>query len=175
MTLLDNVEICYEGGLFYKITSGSFGYHVRDVLREMLEKALQKELVLDASIKKDLGYYKIQNYKRASRKNFKYIETENGYKMLIGSYYQLFSASKSYRQYRWLFNNSSDGGVIFEITPSYPCFFTTPEEGEVVIKYSEWLKNYRPYVVRTIATETIEKWMKQLDELIYKVVLTMSV
>lgn len=168
ITLFDNIEVFYEGGQYLQITWGSFGYYVRDSLKEMLEKVLQGDLILDESIKKSLGYYQAQDYKKNNRKNLKYVATEAGHRMWVGNYYHLFSSSDSYQQDSWLYNNQ-DGDIVFEITPSYPWFFTAPREGEIVIKYSEWLKQYRPYVVRKISKEVVQNWITQLDKLVHKV------
>lgn len=153
-----------------QIASGSLGYCVRDTLKDMLWKVLQGELILDESIKKDLGYYKAQDYKKDNRKNFKYVATEEGYATWVGNYYHLFSASQSYRQHSWLYNNKK-GDIFFEITPSYPWFFTISQEGEVVIKYSQWLKQYKPYIIRKIEKETVQEWITQLEELVHKITL----
>ena len=47
--------------------------------------------------------------------------------------------------------------------------FNMPKPDEKFIKYSEWMKNYKPYVVTQIPRESAEQWIKQIDKLMAKV------
>jgi hypothetical protein len=129
--------------------------------REMLFQALNNNLQLDVSIKKSLGFYQSQYYKNDNRKNLIYKESDEGNKYWIGSKYKLFDFNPA----SWLYNDKQ-GNILLEITPTYPWFFDKPEAGETFIKYSEWMKTYKPILVRTISKETAQQWLNQIDELI---------
>ncbi len=168
ITLIDKISVYYEGGLLLKLSWGTFRSTIEYDLRYMLKEALEGRLILDESIKKNLGFYYIQYHKNNKRKNLKYRLDEDGNSIWVGFKYQIYSPAYSSEQSSWLYNDT-DGNIIFEITPNYPWFFTGAEKGEVVIGYSQWMKSYHPYVVRIIKREVVEQWIKQLDELIEKV------
>ena len=133
--------------------------------RDRLIEALENKLLLDSSIKKSLGFYQSQYYKKNNRKNLKYDVSDEGRTYWIGYRYQLFGSNGIEVPASWLYNDQL-GNIVLEITPIYPWFFSEPKPGEVFIKYSEWMKTYKPILIRTITKETAEQWLKQIDELI---------
>jgi len=163
--ILTWVKIEYEErGKSYCLLYDSFNMGIYN-FRDQLVKVLNNELLLDSSIKKSLGFYQSQYYKKNNRKNLKYVVSDEGRTYWIGYRYQLFGSNGIEVPASWLYNDQL-GNIVLEITPIYPWFFSEPKPGEVFIKYSEWMKTYKPILIRTITKETAEQWLKQIDELI---------
>ncbi|MBI2353314.1 hypothetical protein HYV11_03695 [Candidatus Dependentiae bacterium] len=168
MTLCSDVKVYYRGGFYLTLTWDSFDYAITNHLMFMLKKALNNELALDNSIKKDLGFYLAKYHKNKKNKCLKYKIGPDGYQYWIGFNYNVYNASSSYQQYTWIYNDK-EGNIIFEITPSYTWSYNWIRDGEIFTKYSDWLKTYKPYMIKKISKETAQEWITQLDELIEKV------
>lgn len=163
--LTDWIDISYNGGVYYRVSYDETGGMLRYQLLEMLEKLLKVELRLDTSITKSLGYCWAQFSKNPHRKNLKCREDKEGDRYWVGGKHNLFDSSYQYQQETWVYNDEQ-GNIFFELSPAYPWFFSEPQEGETFLKYSEWLKDYKPYVVRQISREVVEGWVQQLEEVL---------
>ena len=83
--------------------------------------------------------------------------------------YHLFSNShQGIRPYysSWLYNDS-DGNIIFEITPSYLWNDEDKKERKKpdFIEYAEFMKNYKPIVMRVVDKKYLQAWIEPLKEL----------
>ena len=165
LTLTDFVEIHYHGGVTYRMSKNTLGYMLNFELLEMLNDVIHNNLVLDESITKSLGYYQAQIYENSRCKHLKYITGEDGDLYWVGGKHNLFDFAYAYQQETWLYNDK-EGKIWFELSPVYPWFFADSEEGETVIPFRQWLKNFKPYVVRKISKETAKQWVKQLQDLL---------
>lgn len=157
------IKIFYESDNVSELLYWEF-FRYLNVFSEQLLKCIQGNLILHESIIKNIGFYENQYRKKRYRKNLIYKTGEDGDKYWIGSRYSLFSAYGMVNQESWLYNDQ-DGNIVFEFTPVYPWFYSDPEPGETFIKYSEWMKNYKPYLKRVIPKEIAQRWLKQLEEL----------
>jgi hypothetical protein len=122
-----------------------------------LKKALNGKLQIAASIKQDLGY--LQN------------EENHGsifYPELIT--YWLWGPTNypNPKMNAWLYNDH-DGSIIFEITPIYPWEFEGAEQDSNFIPYEEWIKSYKPFLIRKIPIEVARQWLDQAASVLNKI------
>ncbi|HSC24712.1 MAG TPA: hypothetical protein VLB80_00645 [Candidatus Babeliales bacterium] len=174
--LLHEIDCCDDGLItfiqdYYKIilNDGS----IRDaiyILGILLQKSLNKKLLLPESIKEDIGFvYNQYNYSLWLKDDFiitnpfldKNVEENN---VWIGTIYHLWAFKECVT---WLYNDKN-GLIIFEITPLYPFFYDTPKELSS-ISYNEWIKNYKPYVIKVIPKEIAQQWLQQANALIKQI------
>ncbi|MCX5923138.1 MAG: hypothetical protein NTU89_01080 [Candidatus Dependentiae bacterium] len=169
ITLFENIKINFEGVNKYILINDCFDYTI-DVLKNMLKEAINNKLPLHKSlINKNknslIGYQWSQYLQKRKRKSLVYDRTRGGIQW-VGYLHNLFETSHGIdRPASWLYNDEH-GNIILEITPVYPWFSSKPEAGETFVKYSEWMKSYKPLLIRTISKETAQQWLKQIDELI---------
>ena len=165
LTLFDFIKVTYCGGFVYDMFEYEVQYTIQGLFIDSLQDALHNKVSLDSSIKKPLGYYEPQYFKNPKRKNLKYIINPNGKSFWVGRRYKMFDATGYIPQTTWLYNDQT-GDIWFEISPVYPWLFSSPQEGEVFVKFRQWLKDFKPYVVRKISKETAKQWVKQLQDLL---------
>ena len=73
----------------------------------------------------------------------------------------------------WIYNDK-DGAIIFEITPLYPYHFCGAEEEDFIppknyILYQEWMKGYKPYLIRTIPEDVARQWFEQTKVIVRQI------
>jgi hypothetical protein len=161
--LFENVTATFNGNESIEISENCFN-QVLETLRIMLAACVNNELSIHDSIKKSLGFYWCQYLKNNNRKGLFYKKNQTGKSYWIGYDYMLFSSTEE-NPASWLYNDKL-GNIILELTPSYKWFFDKPEAGEIFIKYLEWMKAYKPLLIRTISKETAKQWLNQIDKLI---------
>ena len=83
----------------------------------------------------------------------------------VGERYLVWSTSCKYNISTWLYIKNEK--IILEITPDYPWTFVDPKSGENYITYDEFIKNYKPYVIREISREIAQQWLDKTAELIH--------
>jgi hypothetical protein len=135
-------------------------YHDMLHLSNLLKKALNQELFLDRYTKNNIGYlhneylYKSVNHLTNDNVDWK------------GYDYSLWSARNKLTSLdSWIYN-STDGSIVFEVTPVYPYLFSEPEEEPDYIPYEEWIKTYKPYFITILSRETALQWIEQADKII---------
>jgi hypothetical protein len=129
-----------------------------------LSKVLNCSLELDSSIdprslSQDIGYLWNEDLQGKH-----YLVTEigsNGTKRWIGLRYLVWSTpgSTDPTLSTWLYNWK--GKIYLEITPNYRY-----RKGKKHISYSEFIKNYRPLIMREIGREIAQEWLSKIDELL---------
>ena len=131
-----------------------------------LNKALRYELKFHDSINKDIGF--LWNEELQNKPGLSYSKLE-GNDYWVGLYNLLWE-TPGYCKPKlstWIYNDS-DGEIILEITPSYPWHFTDPEEldDKDYVPYEEWIKTYKPLLIRKISKEIALRWKEQVEEIL---------
>lgn len=180
---IKHVDCCYrapilyfQGDREYLLENGNI-FSVRDNIQKFINlvaKALSNKLVLHPSLKsntpivKDIGYF--FNESRQNKPGIVYDEEENGEQgYWVGMKYMLWAED----DVTWMYNNES-GDIIFEITPCFPgkptyWFEKEPfsqEEIENSLWYEQWIKDYKPLLIREIPREVAQKWLDQAHEIL---------
>jgi hypothetical protein len=58
------------------------------------------------------------------------------------------------------------------MTPVYPWHFYELDDAQQqknYIPYEEWIKNYKPLLIRTIPKDVAEQWLNQAQEILKKI------
>ena len=166
IVLYEYINISFDGVSQYDLDQSCFDYVILS-FKSTMHNALNEELKLHPSLRDNLGisvlgYQWCKYLKKEERKDLMYNRENKGIQW-VGYQYTLFETSDTPAS--WLYNDEN-GDIVFELTPVYPWFHSRPEQGETFIKYSEWMKTYKPLLIRTISKETAQQWLKQIDELI---------
>jgi len=163
---LNDMHCCSDSSLFFieqkkkiKIFDDSLKYGM-ELFNSMLQKSLNNELVLDGSIKPDIGY--LYNEEIQDKPGLVYEQFE-GRKFWVGRNYFLWGYGYLAT---WIYNNKQ-GETILEITPIYPGSFLTSRKKSGLISYEDWLANYKPYFLTVLSKDTITTLLEQ-TETIYK-------
>lgn len=162
---LNDIDYCYQVPVFLdlglrKVTLANvFVSDAMEKLINSLELALKNELLLHASIKQDIGYVYNEysgNELLQDRSSFVDIHS-NGKSFWVGYKYYLWSSClREFSCVSWIYNDVN-GNVVFEVTPLYvPCDL---EEELNCMSYGEWIKGYKPYVIRKISKEMVREWL----------------
>lgn len=145
-------------------------------MRNNLVKALRNELQLHPSITRDIGYLENINFDHdnkqaeiAEERNEDYWQphtdlmyTQDGdFFSWVGNVYKIWGHDNLAT---WIYNDSQ-GNIIFEITQRYPGLFAE-DKRSIHISFEEWMKTYKPFVVRIISPETAQQWIEQADKII---------
>jgi len=170
---LDNLDYCCRTNIIWHqqknifLLSNDSLYYDMERFSDFLKKALNNELQLHHSITQDIGYLCNEYYQ--NKHGFILHNFAHGGQDWIGYQYHLWEAYKNnIRLITWLYNNIG-GTIIFEITPCYPYLFCEPEDEPNYISYNEWIKTYKPYLIKEIPIDVAQKWLNQ-TELIVKTI-----
>ena len=168
IVLYEYVNINFCGVNTYALEQDCFD-HVMHRVKYFLGETLGEKLKLHKSLRSSsgvslLGYQWCKYLQKKERKDLIYDREKKGIQW-VGYSYVLFESSGSYGPTTWLYNDEQ-GNIVFELTPVYPWFYSDPEPKKTFIKYSEWMKTYKPLLIRTISKETAQQWLKQIDELV---------
>lgn len=144
----------------YSMGKDTVRYNVQ-CLRNKIFKALNNQLQLHESITKDIGY--LYNQDQQKRPGLIH-DTDKDGESWVGYRYYLWGVNLI----TWIYNDKN-GDIILEITPRFPGkpkykWQKEPfskEEIENFAWYEEWIKQYQPFLTRTITRETAEKWAQQ--------------
>lgn len=139
-------------------------HYTLQVFKDQLLSVLHNSLKLDFSISKDIGYLWNEYLTKESKEQFIYNLRENR-PYWIGQDYYLWETVNVTKLTTWLYNNEK-GEIILEITPSYPWHFSDPTPEENFIPYEQWIKDYKPFIIRTIPQEVAKRWLAQVEHLI---------
>lgn len=167
---LEEIHCCYEAPIIFfdGIHSIVCGEDVADAMRELrdhLQKALQGELKLHRSIVQDLGY--LASEELQDRANLVYRKVGD-VERWVGWDYYLWGIGGDNRANVWLYNDA-DGAIVFKITPGYPWLFESNSSDPQYVPYEEWIKTYKPLVVRHIPVAVAREWLAQAEFLVKKI------
>ncbi|MBI2352970.1 hypothetical protein HYV11_01855 [Candidatus Dependentiae bacterium] len=160
--LLTRVQIYYEKDFEKKLLFWDSFQEAQEALVQQLTQLIEKNLFLDNSIVKDIGFHLNQYYKNPKRKNLVYKISQHGHSYWIGGQYALFGYGATNT---WMYNET-DENSIFELTPMYPKFIPALEEQEKQsVIYTQWMKTYKPYLIKKVSLNVVHKWLDQMNEL----------
>ena len=157
----------FQGDDKYILFNNDILLYALGVIQTLLKSALADGLYLHESIHHDIGYLyntycdALWNEKLEIKKQFVYQYYEDS-RMWVGSSYHLWNAATVGS---WIFNNKN-GDIIFEIVPLYPYDFYDDNKPADAIPFDEWIKNYKPYAIRTIPKEVAVQWLNQAESLL---------
>lgn len=173
---IQEIHCCYEAQIIFIDRSGSQYLINEDSVREsmyslsgLLNKALKNQLKINALLSlRDIGYF-FNEYRQSKPDTIYEIDDSGQEGDWIGSKYLLWGKEVT----AWIYNNDQ-GEIIFEITPDFPGqptyrFNDEPlslEEQENYKKYEEWIKNYKPLLIRVISREIAQQWLDQANEIL---------
>jgi len=107
----------------------------------------------------DLGY--LWNEKLSGKKLPMTMDAE-GNKFWVGRQFILFDSPEPATT--WLFEKNKKFWI--EITPVYPWHYKEPKKGEKFITYEEFVQTYKPIALIEISRETLDEWLKRVQELL---------
>lgn len=145
------VPVTFETAKTQYIVSDWNTYEEIRRFNKILNEALNNALYLDKLIIEDIGYFYNQ-------------EEHQGINSVYNTLSPYWAWSTPSNTRTWIYNDQEEN-IILELTPAYPWFDFDPEEHpekkKAFIPYAEWIKTYKPYVVRTIPRDVAEQWLKQ--------------
>lgn len=174
---LGKADCCCDAEIYYcnknhtrvLIASDSIQYNL-EILCYLLTKALNTELFLDDSISEDIGLlHNLEAYGNA--KNLKYKKNFDGDQIWVGEQYDLWGAIFDENSFlsSWIYNDKN-GNIIFELTPFYRKHrFINNEKPKNIVPYDEWIKNYKPILIRVIPKNVAQQWLNQAQEILKKI------
>ncbi|HSC25176.1 MAG TPA: hypothetical protein VLB80_03115 [Candidatus Babeliales bacterium] len=152
------------------ILTKDFLYHNMNRLITLLKKALKNELLSDHYIMHDIGFLFNQYSANLCGEKLKkptglIYKKKNNISYWPGNDYHLWA----HNYISWIYNKS-DRSIIFEVTPFYPYMYCEPEEESNYIPYNEWIKTYKPYLIREIPRAIAQEWLKQAEYIIQTII-----
>jgi hypothetical protein len=163
---LNDIDYCYEVPVFFDlglqkiILAHVFVYDAMQKLSNSLQLALKNELLLHESIKRDIGYvYNEYSCNELLQNSSQFVEIySNDRSFWVGyTYYVWSSCLRNVSCVTWIYNDVK-GDIVFEVTPLY---VACDSEEPSYVPYDEWLKSYKPYLVRKLSKETVQQWLGQ--------------
>ncbi len=119
-----------------------------NVLDYIFTRAILGQYTLHESIKKDIGYLYNEELQEKPGLFYKKLDNRDYW---VGYSYKLWSSGINAT---WIYNNDKEA-IILEITPVYPGYFDESYE----TSYDEWIKFYKPYLIKEISVETAKDWL----------------
>ena len=161
----DYIEIYLRDNENYLIGYDTFHYSVASLI-DLLMDAINGKLQLPISTAKDLGYLWNEKCNGFSNELFETRLIE-GVPRWIGIDYILFSTpgNSSPILTTWLYNNKNNE-IILEITPDYLWHFSDPKPEEKYVTYEDFIRTYRPILIRTIPLDVAKRWVAQAQHLL---------
>jgi len=163
---IDELHCCYDVPIVFSDGSTAIGSdtNVRFALRkfsENLRKALEGQLKLHPSITQDLGY--LANEEMQDKPGLSYRKF-NGIDHWVGWDYFLWGTGGDITLNTWLYNDEN-GAIVFEITPSYSSYIGIKKKDPRYLSYKDWIKNYKPCVVKKIPQDVAQQWLEQVEDI----------
>jgi len=126
-----------------------------------LQKAIAHKLQLHNLITQDIGYlwneWCQEKLDKAYEKNSEWIGWKNMVWNSDGGGTQALNT--------WLYNDSK-GKIIFEITPDYNWHDPDAQMNVPFIPYEEFIKNYKPYIIREVPLDIAKIWLAKAKAII---------
>jgi hypothetical protein len=170
---LENIDSCYQEYMnFYRdnvilcrFSLDTIRYYLA-TLQILLKSALANNLQLHESITIDIGF--LDNEDCQEKKNLIYdgIHWVGRKYAFIAGYWNEKSWFSS-----WIYNDGL-GNIVFELTPKYKWHFYNKKEAKKYkdyVPYEEWIKNYKPLLIRVIPREIAQQWLHQAEEILKKI------
>ena len=133
-----------------------------EIFGVLLKDSLDGTLQLHESIAPDIGY--LWNEYLQDRRELPHYVGMYGGTFWVGQAYKVWGTANKYNIDTWLY--TKNGKIFLEITQYYTWTFDEPEPGENYITYDEFIKNYKPYIIREIPREIIQRWYDKTEKLI---------
>jgi len=171
---LIKIDYCYEVpilldmGLQKLILANVFIYYAMQKFSDVLKRVLKNELLFHESITKDIGYfYNEYSCNEPLHDREKFVEVNaNGRSFWVGYEYYLWSSClRDSSCATWIYNDV-DGDIVFEVTPLYVA--CDPQEQNYV-SYEEWIKNYKPFLIKKISKEVVQQWLDQANFIVEQI------
>jgi hypothetical protein len=162
---LEMVHCCYEAPIILihekkeiTLSDHSVREFVQD-LKYFAEQLVCNQLQLHESITKDPGFLLNEDLQY---KPGLFTTQTDGYDSWIGYNYLLVMGSQ---KVVW-FYNTSDGKIIYEVTPKFPFSYRNYAKDKNYIPYKTWIKNYKPYFITQASPHFIAEWITQSDTIL---------
>jgi hypothetical protein len=140
------------------------------IFKDALEQALSNKLKLHKSITADVGYV-YNEYLRLFYKDLFKVKSIFPYERIgeqeywVGDRYHLWGYGA---RVPWIYNDSDDS-IIFEVTPYYPGGFGNPKRAAKFTPYKQWIKKYKPYLIRIISRNVAQQWLDQCNTILNQI------
>ena len=166
----DFIHCCYEViiVLFIKnkeiiLALDSIKYLI-EIFNNLLKKVVNNKLMLHESITEDIGILD-SKHSFFEKTNLVYIEGEER-KFWVGISYNLWR----YDFTSWLYNDSF-GNIILKLTKAFPghLYFDDETDERFDREYAKWIKNYKPFLIRTIPQKIAERWLEQTEQILEQI------
>lgn len=168
---VEEIHCCYYAPTIF--LSGAHIYEISEcrpqdiveTISKELKKAFKKQLIPCQSTTQDIGFLWNEAYR--DKPGFIY---EGKAQLWVDESLRHWAAGEKGQAIisTWIYNDK-DGNIILEITPDYPWYDCTPEEYENYIPYEEWIKTYKPLVIKKIPKDVAQKWVEQADFIAKKI------
>ena len=157
-----NIKIVLKGEKNL-ILYDNFADGALSALKNLLTAALDCRLKKHSSITKNIGYLWNEEMHDSPGLVYKKLEGRDHW---VGLSNLLLSETRPGKDSgsSWLYNDDQCT-IILEITPSYPWHFRDPKAGEKYITYEEYMKSYKPLLIRTIPRDKAQEWLTQTQQL----------
>ena len=159
------IHCCYELPIFFIKDNTKIILSIdsirenMQIFKDQLNNTLSNNLQLHESLKgADIGFLYNQYLQKKPGLFYKKFEKVNYW---IGINYIVWATNE---YVTWLYNDE-EASIILEITPAYPKKKNV-EQNKQMEPYSKWIKNYSPYLIRKISTETAQEWLAQIDSIL---------
>jgi hypothetical protein len=175
-----DLDYCYMAPVIYKdrnkkiVLRQDSIYNSMDILSYSLKKALNNKSSLHISIK-DVGFlynqYRAQIWGIKVKEAMSLVyEKHEKTSEWVGTAFYLWSKNNVAS---WMYNDKA-GSIIFELTPLYPYIYCDPRKDPHYIPYQEWIKSYKPYLIRELSHETARKWLSQAEYIVNQIQMNME-
>lgn len=155
----------YMGDLKFLLENWMISFNV-PILSVLLTQALNRQLLLDASIKQDIGYlyaqYRFLTYYQNTleQTGFLFVDQLNG-RDWIGRKYLAWGHEVAL----WIYNDVADN-IVLEFTPMYKGPKFDQEEEFDTLPFEQFLKTYKPLCTRILASNIAQQWLAQANSIL---------
>jgi hypothetical protein len=129
-------------------------------LKYVLTRALNNRLQFNASIKQEIGFM----WNEVLQENITDLATEdiNGEITWVGFNNMIYSGSCA----AWIYTYNN--AILFKLTPVFRDGIMSRKydfvsEADEKVPYEEWIKHYRPCLVRELSKDTVRQWLLRIS------------
>ncbi len=157
--LFDEITIVFIEGEEEYLLCNDFIKESLDRLKLFLKQALKNLKFLDSSLNQDIGYM----WNEVLQDKLPYKVNEE---LWVGLCFSLWEGGDDKKHFAtWLYNDP-DGNIVMHITENYPWHFRKKGESENYISYNEFIRNYKPILIRIIPHQVARQWLAQCEYLL---------